>query len=216
MRPNEGTTALFDGRHLDQGFESIRRAISDELRRETKHQILNVNEAQYVEHMFSKHHLEVPEIIESGIQVESSEVEIPAEHHSPSWSVQPGRTYPRQMLTFEVPFTGDYNLFTFSPSHRSFSAPRARLETHRLLFEFVVLDRTARQIREEFQTDLKQIQETLKAMRADVEQFEKALLGHIAAEFQARKLKLLEQDQIVSSLGVPVKRAENVPQTLTL
>jgi hypothetical protein len=150
------------------------------------------------------------------VLVDPMQVEIPAELCSPSWDVQPGRTYPRQKLTFEVPFTGDYNLFNFAPSHRTFSTPRARIETHRLLFEFIVLDISANQIREEFQRDLKQIQETLKAMRADVEQFEKPLLGHIATEVKARKQQLLEQDQIVASLGVPVKLAENVPRTLVI
>jgi hypothetical protein len=116
-----GTIALSNEDYLSSAFEAIRRNISEEIRREPKHQILNVNEAQYIEHVLSKARLLVPEIAESGIQVETSEVEVPAEKHSPMWSVTPGRSYRRQKLTFEVPFSGDPDLFRFAPSHRSFS-----------------------------------------------------------------------------------------------
>jgi hypothetical protein len=119
------TVALFNQDYLISVFENIRRKVSDEIRRETKQQILGVNEAQYVEHILSKCQLLVPELIESGIQVESSEVEIPAEQHSSRWSVTPGRSYPRQTLAYEIPFTGDWDLFRFAPSQRSFSPPRA-------------------------------------------------------------------------------------------
>jgi hypothetical protein len=211
-----GTTALFNQDHLSSAFETIRRNVSEEIRRESKHQILSTNEAQYVEHVLSKARLLVPEIVESGIQVEPSEVEIPAERHSPMWSVTPGRSYRRQKLTFEVPFTGDPDLFRFAPSHRSFSPPRAQLQQGRLLFEFVVLDTTPERIEEEFQRGLKDIKDALQTMRSDVQQFEDALPNHVAAEFRARRQQLFEQDQIVASLGVPVKRAEAVPQTLVI
>ena len=210
------TVALFNQDHLTSLFEGTRRNVSEAIRRETKQQILNVNEAQYIEHILSKCQLLVPEIIESGIQVESSEVEIPAEQHSHRWSVTPGRTYPRQKLTYEVPFTGDRDLFRFAPSHRTFSPPRARLGPSRLFFEFVVLDTTPDRIKEEFQRGLNDIKSALQTMRSDVDQFEKTLRSHVAAEFQTRKQKLLEQDRIVASLGAPVKRAGAVPQTLVI
>jgi hypothetical protein len=210
------TITLFNRNDLISLFEGTRRNVSEAIRRETKQQILKVNEAQYIEHILSKCQLLVPEIIESGIQVESSEVEIPAEQHSQRWSVTPGRSYPRQKLTYEVPFTGDRDLFQFAPSHRSFSPPRARLGPSRLFFEFVLLDTTPDRIKEEFQRGMNDIKTALQTMRSDVDQFEKTLRSHVAAEFQARKQKLLEQDRIVASLGVPVKRAGAVPQTLII
>jgi hypothetical protein len=211
-----GTVALFNQADLISLFENIRKRVSDEIRREPKQQILNVNEAQYVEHLLSKNQLLVPEIIESGIQVESSEVEIPAEQHSARWNVIPGRRYRRQRLTYEVPFTGDPDLFQFAPSQRSFSPPRARLGPSRLFFEFLVLDTTPERIKEEFRMGLNEIKTALQRMRSDLEQFEKMLRSHVVAEFQARKQNLLEQDRIVASLGVPVKRAGDVPQTLVI
>lgn len=63
------TIALFNRNDLISLFESTRRNVSEAIRRETKQQILNVNEAQYIEHILSKCQLLVPEIIESGIQV---------------------------------------------------------------------------------------------------------------------------------------------------
>jgi hypothetical protein len=175
-----------------------------------------VNEAQYIEHVLSAVRLLVPEIIESGIRVDSSEVEIPAAGHLPQWSVTPGKSYLRQKITFEVPFSGDWDFFRFAPSHRTFSPPRARLEQHRLLFEFLVLDTTPERIKANFQTGLEEIKKALQTMRSDVEQFEKTLPGHVTAEFRTRKQQLLEQDQIVESFGVPVKRAGDVPQTLVI
>lgn len=121
------TIALFNQAFLSDLFEQYRQAVSEEIRRDAKAQILNVNESQYIEHILSKYSFNVPEIIDNGIRVESKELEVPAEQHGPTWSVTPGRTYPRQKLTFEVPFSGDANLFNYSPSHRSFSPVHAFL-----------------------------------------------------------------------------------------
>jgi hypothetical protein len=181
-----GTIALFNQDYLSSAFEAIRRNILAEIGREPKAQILNVNEAQYVEHVLSKARLLVPEIVDAGIQAESSEVEVTAEMHSASWYVTPGKRYRRQKITFEVPFTGDQDLFRFAPSHRTFSPPRARLERGRLFFEYVVLDTTPERIKEEFQRGLKEIKEALQAMRSDVEQFEKTLPNHVEAAFRGK------------------------------
>lgn len=86
----------------------------------------------------------------------------------------------------------------------------------RLYFEFVVLDYPASEIKSRFERVLKEIRGTLEAMRADVSKFERTLPSHIAAEFKARKQKLLEQDHIVASLGVSVKAAKGVPDTLII
>jgi hypothetical protein len=53
-------------------------------------------------------------------------------------------------------------------------------------------------------------------MRSDVEQFEKALPSFVAREFHGRKRKLLEQDQILASLEIPIKRVGSVPRTLVI
>jgi hypothetical protein len=101
-----GTIALFNEAYLSSAFEAMRMNIAQEISREPKQQIINVNEAQYIEHVLSKARLLVPEVLEAEIQAESCEVEIPAEQHSASWSVTPGRSYLRQKITYEVPFTG--------------------------------------------------------------------------------------------------------------
>ncbi len=85
--------------------------------------------------------------------------------------------------------------------------PVARgLNKTRLLFEFVVLDTRPERIKEEFRSSLSEIKAALQTMRSDVEQFEKALPSFVAREFQGRKRKLLEQDQILASLEIPIKR----------
>jgi hypothetical protein len=208
--------ALFNRGFLFDLLEQYRRAVSDEIRREAKPQILNVNESQYVEHILSKYHLDVPEIIDAGIRVESTEVDVPAEQHGPTWNVTPGRTYPRQKLTYEVPFSGDPDLFQYAPSHRTFSPTHARIAGHKLFFEYLVLHNTASNIKNQFERALKEVRDTLGTMRADVREFEKTFPRHVEPEFRARKQKLLEQDQIVASLGVPIKAAEGVPNTLII
>jgi phospholipase C len=83
--------ALFNRGFLFDLLEQYWQAVSDEIRREAKPQILNVNESQYLEHILSKYHLDVPEIIDAGIRVESNgesliKATYEAVRNSPLWS----------------------------------------------------------------------------------------------------------------------------------
>ena len=85
--------------------------------------ILNVNKVEYIEHLISEYSIQPLEIHSDQLSVSVEERMIPAEWHPSSFWVDSGKSYPKDVYTFHLPFTGDAQLLkvrasTFSKKWR--------------------------------------------------------------------------------------------------
>jgi hypothetical protein len=109
---------LFQSNGIFRLFQSIKDAAADEIRHEKKDQILNVNEAQYIEYILSKFRREVPEILDSDIRIGDEERWVELERRTYGYEPAAGQKQIRHFVIFEVPFRGDPELFTVAPSRQ--------------------------------------------------------------------------------------------------
>lgn len=85
--------------------------------------ILNVNKAECLEHLVSEYSMPPLEIYGDELTVSVEERMIPAEWHPHSYFVDGGQSYPKDVYTFHLPFSGDAQLLkvrasTFSSNIR--------------------------------------------------------------------------------------------------
>ena len=69
--------------------------------------ILNVNKVEYIEHLISEYSIQPLEIHSDQLSVSVEERMIPAEWHPSSFWVDSGKSYPKDVYTFHLPFNGD-------------------------------------------------------------------------------------------------------------
>jgi hypothetical protein len=83
-------------------------ALRKQILSETPEYLLNVNEAEYIDHIASEFQIEPLVINFDGIEASVSERAIPAAWHSFEFNMESGTAYPRQVFQFHLPFSGDH------------------------------------------------------------------------------------------------------------
>jgi hypothetical protein len=114
------------------------RSLQNEVHSQPEDYILNVNIDEYVEHLRSRYCLDVPEVRADDKFVEPREELIPAEAFPPGFFVRPGRAYPKPVLRYHVPVSGDIGLLRYTPNPRVLWAWTFGVEGNALTFDVIV------------------------------------------------------------------------------
>ncbi len=115
--------------------------------------------------------------------------------------------------TFSIPFTGDGNLFNYRASTFTYSPPRGVVKGNELHLNFVTTDHDASDLRQALDRKVQTISEHLSWIKKDVIGFNDSLRPKIFSELEKRKEKLLKDQNIVASLGIPIRQRTNSPKT---
>ena len=99
-------------------LEQRRATLRTEVQNEEKNKLLNVNEEDYIAYLVGKYCVDPLVICFDKVSVSSAEKLIPAEWFSPRFYVEAGKRYPRQVITYHVPFSGTLELLRLTPSRR--------------------------------------------------------------------------------------------------
>lgn len=83
---------------LKPKYDNIRSAINSE----SENYILNVNEAEYIQHLESTNRLVFPEIHFEQVSADSYEADVPAEYFPMSYNVYSGKTYKKEIIQFFI------------------------------------------------------------------------------------------------------------------
>src|SRR5690242_11668577 len=106
----EDAVRLFTEADLSQVMQHQHASMQEEVEKTKDAYLLNVNETEFVEYLAGRYRIEPVELNVDGLYATDCEKQIPAEQHSSLFFVQAGETYPRQVITYHLPFSGDPNL----------------------------------------------------------------------------------------------------------
>jgi hypothetical protein len=114
-----------------------------------------------------------------------------------------------------IPFTGDHQIFEIQPTRRNLNLPRARVHNNTLVLDITGIDMGADRVRSEIDTMIDSIESCLTNLRSNADSFNASLTGIARTAIDARRQKLLANQNLVSSLGFALKESPNSPQTYT-
>jgi hypothetical protein len=116
-------------------------------------------------------------------------------------------------VAFFVPFEGDTVLFDCQPSTFSLSPPRGYVNNGELVLRYVQTQPDAAAVRREFDRDLASIKQYLASISEQAARFNEELKGKINLWVQTRRNWLLTNQNMVASLGFPMRRRADAPRT---
>ena len=125
------------------GFSMIdgqKKQIVSDINSQTDDYILNVNKTEFIEHLVSKYTISPVEIHRDQITVSTYEKQISSEMFPFGYHVREGKTYPKDVIKYHLPFTGDPQLLKVRASTYSLSAPLITAESDCICFEIVNFD----------------------------------------------------------------------------
>ncbi|HCD9500973.1 TPA: hypothetical protein NGH35_002815 [Legionella pneumophila] len=186
-----------------------------------KNEILNADQTAYVKYLIEKFTIELLNLHIEDISVDLEERDIPAERHPRDFTVwnsgMGSAAIKRMVLKYCIPFSGNTELLRIQPSSHSMSSREFYIQDNNLCFDIIDFYNSPQKIKDEAQIYLNYAKEFSSYLNNDIRGFNSALENKITRLFTERKNKLLQQDNILGSLGVPIKKKEsgllNIPVT---
>ena len=207
---------VFGEQELSEVLGQRRQAMLCEIEREPSNQLLNVNESDFVKYLVDTYRIEPITFAFDAIQASCTEKLIAPEKHSPDFDRRPGQGYQREVITFHLPFSGDPELLKCRPSNRMIWTYEVTVATSEIRFEVINWRHDAEALRREKQGVLSNIANQNVHVTDEVAQFNLQLEELARRAVSGRKSQLLAQLNVVTSLGVPLSKSSEGPQTFSV
>jgi hypothetical protein len=206
--------SIFFERKLSQFLDSLRNQMKATAQSETADYLLNVNEEEYIEHLQHRFTIEPLKIHLDDAQVSAHEENIPAERFpSSTFFVKQGRSYPKQIIRYHIPFEGTEELLQCTPNPRLLNTHEVLLDGGSICFDIIDFYQDPEYIKREADRVIKLIADQARNVEKNVADYNSRLPEEIRQVVQARKKQIQTQLGVVGSLGHPVRKSPNVPET---
>ena len=177
--------------------------------------LLNTNAEDLSDYFEQKYKIGAPLLDEKGIQVDQGESQVDV-------SRDPTRVFfdksgpfyvTGTTVTFYVPFQGDHELFKCTPSTSTYSPPRAIVTENEVIFVYTRTDHDTTAVKTQFERDLVEVRKWLEWIAKDISPFNTSVGGKARQRIDARREKLLKDQGMAASLGFPMRKRNDAPQT---
>lgn len=203
---------VFSEGEFSQYSHGVLNNVKDDIDGQKEDYLLNVNENEYAEHITSKYFLDMPVLDFESIYAD--------EHEEEGTVSDYGRTIRKKgsLITYYIPITqGDEELLKLSPSSRVMWSTKTSIRDNALCFWLSSLDfQGVEQIKSEADRTMKYIGQLHESLKSDVDAFNVQLRHHVICCIQQRKDAILKRRNLVSSLGVPIKKRQDVLETFVV
>lgn len=207
---------IFAERDLSAFLEQRRQQLKDEVQSAEKNYLLNVNRTTYVSYLVDRYRIDPLVLDRENARVSDKEVLIPAEHFPGDFHVLPGKKYPKQVITYHVPYSGEEALLRCTPSSIIGWSADIRLERGCVCHDIVNWRNNSEEITRAADDFLRHLSQRVDEISKKIVQYNDQLPAYAEKTFDERRDVLLKQSNLLASLGVPIKKEQHVPQTFSV
>lgn len=202
--------------NLRDYLEQRKSALKKELEGMEPNYVLNVSEEDLCRYLISKYSLEAPVLRENEIYVyDQSEVNIDVSRDP--MRVIFDRDCPIYVkgisVAIAVPFDGNGELFQYQPSISTLNPPRGAVTGQEIHLIYERVEHNAQELKQTYTRDVDSIKQYLEWVKHDVKNFNESLESFVRQIVGQRKNKLLDAQGVVSALGIPIRRRDDMPRT---
>lgn len=210
---------IFGERDLREYLGERLSRLQKEVHAEGNNQLLNVNETQYIDYLVERYRVDPLILHWDDMTVSEREELIPAERFPFDFGMDEfnrGKRYPKQVITYEIPFTGDRELLRCKPSTSILWTQDLRVQTNNVYIDIVNWRNASDEIKRDATTIIDKLKSQAANVALDVENFNRGLESRARRVLAARKEEILKRMNVLNSLGVPLRKAEDVPETFSV
>lgn len=207
---------IFAETDLSEFLEYKLNELRTEINREDKNRLLNVNETEYIDYLVDKYRVEPLVFYWDTVSVSDREDMISADQFPQGFHVREGQRYPKQVITYHIPFSGESKLLNYAPSPRLLWTMTVDVRGNSVCFDIVNYRDDPEEVKREADRAISDIREQSGYAQEQVKMFNANLERNAREAVQTRKAQHLKQSNLMASLGVHVKRVENIPSTFAV
>lgn len=210
---------LFASNDLRAMIENQRAALRQEVEQMDANRLLNTAPADLSQYLVEKYSLTAPVLRRDDWSADEHETQIDVRNDPYRGVMDRSRPclIPGQRVIVEVPFDGEAVLFYAQPSSFSSMLPRAEIQGNSIFMKFdLAHDGPQRDVKQEADKILNDIEQYLTWVRSDVNGFMQGLAGEADRAIASRRERILANQGRASSLGIPLKNRADAPNTYVL
>jgi hypothetical protein len=193
--------------------------IKSEIASIDRDRLLNTNVDDLVSYIVDKFHIDIPELIESGMTVDEQEAQQDVSGDPRRMAHRLGSRRPLYVtgteIKVELPFSGDPQMFYVQPSAYDSGPPRAEMRGNFLILRHWTDSPNQDQLRKTINEWLDSIKRYLDWQRNSLRSFNDALAHDAENLINSRRNKLLANQNLVAGLGITLKRRVGSSLTYT-
>lgn len=177
--------------------------------------LLGTSVEDLVNYFVEKYRIDVPVLAVD--EAAADQREAPVEVSGFRYGLDRGdtRTVPGTQVTLEIPFSGDAEMFRVRPSTFNTAPPYAEIRGQTLILRESGTQLSTDQVQADFDRTIADINQYLDWQRRDVTQLNGGLAELARSEIEARKAKLISNQNLVSGLKFKLKDRADAPRTYT-
>ena len=215
--PHADDELLFSEQDLRLFLEDRRRRAVAEIDSYHANQLLNSSVDELTRYFVEKYSVAVPTIREDAITADQNEarVDVTGRFEYGSWDGEQ-LIIPGTQLTLHVPVDGDLEVLRYQASSMNYSLPRARIIRNEIVLTYTAPQGQSDGAKPYFDRALSDLKQHLGWSAADVQQFNGSLPSTCRQAIDARRGRLLANQNSVASLGYPLRQRADAPRTYAI
>jgi hypothetical protein len=215
--PHSNDDLLFARSDLRDQLDVRRRHMLGEIERYQANQLLNSNVDALLTYFSNKYEVDIPVVNEAGIVVDHSETRLDVSNRFEYGGFGDERiVIPATEFTLHVPVSGEVEYLKFQGSTFSMNPPRARIDGNTVIFTTILPQNESAQAKARLDEQLKKLKEYLVWTVNDLREFNRGVRPAAREAIEARRARLLANQNTVASLGYPLKARADAPRTHSL
>lgn len=182
-----------------------------------ENRLLNSNADDLAVYFAEQYSVNVPILDEEGMHVDQCEVQIDVSQHHDRYISDRSRAFyvTGTRITVWVPFEGDEAMFYVRPNTFNYNPPRATIANQSVIFNYEGTNLGTEQVKQEIERWLSSVKDYLAWQQDTFKGFNNTLLREAQKSIENRREKLLADQNLVSGLGIPLRRRANELRTYT-
>lgn len=210
---------LFSSHRISDEIQARQEHLRKAVQEISKNRLLNTPTDDLCDELEERYHLDVPTLQEDEIHIAGhGEAQIDVSRDRMRYIRDRSQPFflTGNFVEFAVPFVGDRDLFKFQASTYSTMPPYGYVQGNELRFRFEQLEQKADSVKGQFNGQLSNVKKYLEWLRKDATSFNNNLRSTIRQQVEQRKERLLKDDEMVASLGFPLKKRDDAPMTYAI
>lgn len=216
MYGTKGCFKVFAERELRNYLEENDQKIKSHIEKESENYILNVNETEYINYLSGEFTIDTLIIDFGNTFVTSYEKQIPAKQFPRDFYVSQGESYPKQVVIYHLPYAGNADLLRYTPNTHLLWTKEIFIADQSVCFEIINFGGNPDEIKRGAQQIINDLKTQLGHLTIEIDGYNARLPNKIKQNFKARKQLFLDNNKLLSSLGVPISKRGDLPQTYAI
>ena len=208
---------LFFSEDLSALIRTYEFRLKEEVEKWESNRILSTSEHDLVAYLVDKYTPDPPRLLRDQVYIDregETKIDVSRRFEYNLVGGQGPLHIPGTYVTVGIPFEGDAKLFSFKASTRSLNPPYGRVSESSVLLTYQDVKLDGGQLRSEIDSATVNIEKHLEWIRNDCNQWNDRVPEIAKQCIRNRKQRLLEHSDMVSALGLPMKRRPDADTSL--